>query len=133
MKIDKTFWFTGSYGTIGVVVGEDSTTKKKKAYIGVGGGFDRRRDIDHIATEGSPVNPGVIREILEALTNKKLVVGQRILCTLGVTPSSYNRIEAKVLEIGPSGTMVKLQYLNKSTAWEDIERVHVAEVLPYKW
>lgn len=34
MKVLDSYWFTNPMGTIGIVLGEDETTKEKKAYIG---------------------------------------------------------------------------------------------------
>lgn len=67
MKIKRAHWFTGTYGTIGLVIGEDEMTGKKKAYIGVCQGFDENRDTQMIARTGSPVNYPVIAKILEDL------------------------------------------------------------------
>ena len=55
MKIIETLWFTGIFGCIGIVVGEDSITKKKKAYIGVCSGTDAEEDSRFIAARGSPI------------------------------------------------------------------------------
>ena len=50
MKILKTTWFSTAKGTIGIVLGEDSVTKEKKAYIGIGDGENPNVDSLYIAT-----------------------------------------------------------------------------------
>ncbi len=67
MRIKQPYWFTGLFGTIGIVTGEDEVTGKKKAYIGTAPGFDEDADSQHIAKTGSPVVPRQIAEILEDL------------------------------------------------------------------
>ena len=67
MKIKRPYWFTGFFGTIGVVVGEDNVTGEKKAYIGTAPGFDEDADAQYIAKTGSPVDPGHLAQILEDL------------------------------------------------------------------
>lgn len=67
MKIKRPFWFTGFYGTIGIVTGEDEITGKKKAYIGTAPGSDEDLDSHHIAKTGSPINPVQLEEILRDL------------------------------------------------------------------
>lgn len=66
MKILRATWFSGS-STIGIVVGEDEVTGKRKAYMNVVPGFDEDRDIKAIATRGWPVMPAQLREVLELL------------------------------------------------------------------
>ena len=67
MLINRPYWFTGNFGTIGIVTGEDQITGKKKAYIGTAPGFDEDADAKFIAQRGSPVVPGLLAEILEDL------------------------------------------------------------------
>ena len=67
MKINRPYWFTGLFGTIGIVTGADEVTGKKKAYIGTAPGFDENLDTHHIAKTGSPVDPGFLAQILEDL------------------------------------------------------------------
>ena len=64
MKNKRPYWFTGLFGTIGIVTGEDDVTGKKKAYIGTASGFDEDADTQHIAKTGSPVDPRQLAEIL---------------------------------------------------------------------
>ena len=68
MRIKRPYWFTGFFGTIGIVTGEDEITGQKKAYIGMGGGANENADIDHIASTGSPVDPGYLATILKDLS-----------------------------------------------------------------
>lgn len=63
MKEIKTFWFTNVSGVIGIVVGEDEVTKKRKAYIGVASGAGVQADTDYIKSFGSPVSLAVLREM----------------------------------------------------------------------
>ena len=67
MKIIGTWWFSGSFGTIAIVTGEDDTTGKKKAYIGTCSGNDEDEDKLYVAEHGSPVDPMTIRAIAKEL------------------------------------------------------------------
>ena len=67
MRIKRPYWFTGFFGTIGIVTGEDEVTGKKKAYIGTAPGFDDDLDTHHIAKTGSPVDPRQLEQVLEDL------------------------------------------------------------------
>ncbi len=72
MKIEKTVWFSGFNipGLIGIVMGVDEVTGKKKAYMGFGGGFNEKFDEKVIATSGSPVNVAVLQEVIDYLKSK---------------------------------------------------------------
>jgi len=70
MKIKEAYWFSGMTGTIGIVVGEDQVTWKRKRYIGTAPGFNVELDTHHIAQTGSPVDPGTLTEIAEYLKGK---------------------------------------------------------------
>lgn len=63
MNIKNSHWFTGMNFTIGIVTGVDEVTKKPKAYIGLGRGFDPDVDTKLIAQQGSPVSPIILNEI----------------------------------------------------------------------
>ena len=65
MKILHKYWFTGSFGTIGIVTGVDPITNARKGYIGQAGGTDEDYDANLIMETGSPVAPGIISEILK--------------------------------------------------------------------
>ncbi len=69
MEIKKVLWFSGSNipGVMGVVMGEDTLTKKKKAYMGMGTGLDDKIDQKVIAAHGTPVNVAVFQEIVDYL------------------------------------------------------------------
>ena len=67
MKILESFWFSGSFGTLGIVVGEDTFTKKRKAYIGLCSGGNEESDTSHIAKHGSPVTEYQVTRISELL------------------------------------------------------------------
>ncbi len=66
MKRLRTFWFT-SKKTVGIVVGEDTITRERKAYIGVVRGFNEKADEREIAEWGSPVNVRYLEEIVTLL------------------------------------------------------------------
>lgn len=66
MKIINSFWFTG-LKTIGIITGEDEVTGKRKAYIGVGAGFDEKSDAHEITCYGSPFSLEVAELILKDL------------------------------------------------------------------
>ena len=63
MRPIHVYWFTCMTGAIGVVVGEDTVTKEKKAYIGVVGGFDQDADTKTVMEGGSPVSLGLLLEV----------------------------------------------------------------------
>ncbi len=51
----KCKWFTGSTGTIGVVMAEDEHTGEIKFYMGAAQGLNERIDINLIANSGAPI------------------------------------------------------------------------------
>lgn len=53
MKISDVIWFTNKDGSIGIVLGEDSVTCKKKGYIGSCKGESEGKDVEHIEKWGS--------------------------------------------------------------------------------
>jgi hypothetical protein len=63
----KPYWFSGYFGTIGIVTGEDENTGEKKAYIGTAAGFNEDADTDYIAQQGSPVAASLVYEIAKDL------------------------------------------------------------------
>lgn len=66
MKVEKVIWFTtGNNETIGVLLGIDDVTKKPKAYIGIGEGFDEGLDTQLIKDFGAKFHPSVALEITE--------------------------------------------------------------------
>ncbi len=66
MHLIKTVWF----GKIGIVVGKDEITKKKKAYIGVGSGDDEFFDIDTIRRNGTKVHIQILQDLVEAMRDE---------------------------------------------------------------
>lgn len=71
MKIKQAYWFSTMVGTIGIIVGEDEYTGKRKGYIGNAAGYDEEADTKHIAERGSPVIAGHIGEIADYLRGKR--------------------------------------------------------------
>ncbi len=69
MKIQKTVWFSGLNipGLIGIVMGVDEVTGKKRAYMGFGDGSSEKFDEKVIAATGSPVNVAVLQEVIDYL------------------------------------------------------------------
>ena len=69
MKIERTIWFSGLNipGLVGIVMGVDEVTGKKKAYMGFGTGSSERFDEKAIAMNGSPVNIAVLQEVIDYL------------------------------------------------------------------
>lgn len=69
MKIEKSVWFSGFNipGYIGIVMGVDETTGRKKAYMGFGTGSNEKYDEKVIAETGSPVNACVLQEVVNYL------------------------------------------------------------------
>ena len=73
MKIIETLWFADEIGSIGIVIGEDDYTKKRKAYIGSCSGGDEEADSRHIAAHGSPVMVAQASRLLELLTKSEII------------------------------------------------------------
>lgn len=69
MKIEKAVWFSGFNipGQIGIVMGVDEVTGKKKAYMGFGSGANEKYDEKTIAARGSPVNAAVLQQVINYL------------------------------------------------------------------
>lgn len=65
MLIKNSYWFSGAFGTIGIVTGEDENTGVKKAYIGTAQGFDEAADTKFIAERGSPLVSSILGQILK--------------------------------------------------------------------
>lgn len=63
MNLIDAIWFTSLRGTVGIVIGEDEVTGKRKAYVGIGDGFDEKVDAEHILEWGCPLYPGTIHRI----------------------------------------------------------------------
>jgi hypothetical protein len=63
MKIKDSIWFTGEFGTIGIVIVEEPYGATK-AYIGLGKGKHERNDALAIALYGVPVYPVLLKKIL---------------------------------------------------------------------
>ncbi|KKN28987.1 hypothetical protein LCGC14_0848530 [marine sediment metagenome] len=64
MLILDTIWLTGMYGNIGIVLGEDSITGEKKAYIGVHTGHDEDSDREMVASGGAKLRKETVESIL---------------------------------------------------------------------
>lgn len=72
MKILDTKWITLMTGEcIGIVVGEDKITGKRKAYIGMGQGRNEDDDTTQIAENGSPLYLSMVEEILKLLKKEE--------------------------------------------------------------
>lgn len=67
MKILDSFWFTGEFGVIGVVIIEDDKTGSRKAYIGLGRGSNERNDAMAIAHYGVPFYPHILEAMVKRL------------------------------------------------------------------
>ena len=66
MEKTLTTWFTNTE-CIGIVVGKDEVTGKKKAYIGSVCGRDEDCDEKHIMKNGSKITADQLQEILDEL------------------------------------------------------------------
>ena len=73
MKIIDAIWFTemGSQRPIGIVIGEDEHTGKKKAYIGTAFGNDKGADAAHIAATGAKLHPIIAMKIATTLADSE--------------------------------------------------------------
>ncbi len=65
MKILETIWFTGMYGFVGIVLGEDNITGERKAYIGVHNGVDEDSDRALIANGGAHLTKEIAAQLLK--------------------------------------------------------------------
>lgn len=65
MKVNGVMWFTGMYGNVGIVLGEDAITGERKAYIGVHKGRDEKSDTEMIAAGGTKLTRGAAERILK--------------------------------------------------------------------
>lgn len=52
INVEKVIWFTHGSNAIGIVIINNSRTKERSAYIGVGGGSSIKQDIQDIADHG---------------------------------------------------------------------------------
>jgi len=68
MNILFTEWFSTSTMSFGIVVGEDTVTKQKKAYIGAcQPSGNPASDSKHIAEYGAKIFPATLRNLLKKL------------------------------------------------------------------
>ena len=67
MKIIDSIWFNNSLGTMGIVVGEDEITGKRKAYVGIGRGADQDQDIELIKENGVQLTLSVAEHLVDLL------------------------------------------------------------------
>lgn len=65
MKVANTLWFTGPFGTIGIVLAYDENTGGPKAYIGPGAGLDSADDTALVSQMGAPFMPRAAQEIFD--------------------------------------------------------------------
>ena len=63
MNVIDDIWF----GNIGVVIVVDKFGKERKAYIGVGQGYDRAVDVCKIVQWGYPLPREILKELYETL------------------------------------------------------------------
>ncbi len=70
MKIIDTLWFTGTTGVVGIVVGDDETTGKRKGFIGLASGIDEKADTDHIVSWGNPFTLDAAKQLVGLLEKK---------------------------------------------------------------
>ena len=71
MKVINTIWFTGMYGFCGIVLGEDSISGERKAYLGVHAGQSEAADQQIIADGGAKLPRGIVVRILNHLDKKE--------------------------------------------------------------
>ena len=67
MKVLKEVWFNNSTGTVGIIVGEDTATHERKAYVGVAEGVDQPSDIVHISKHGTKLSLDDVEHILRLM------------------------------------------------------------------
>ena len=72
MKVLADYWFSDVWGgTCGIVIGEDSLTGERKAYIGVADGYSQEADKQHILEGGQKFSPSLLEGILGLLKSQK--------------------------------------------------------------
>lgn len=71
MKIIDSIWFTSlnKPGCVGIVIGEDAEGRRK-AYVGIGNGWDQMADEIGIASNGAPFE-SILAERLLGLLSKE--------------------------------------------------------------
>ena len=65
MKIIDTIWLTGMYGHVGIVLGEEAITGKRKVYIGGHKGQGLKEDLETVVGGGSEFSRGRVEMILK--------------------------------------------------------------------
>jgi len=73
MKIIDSVWITSLslIGCIGIVIGEDEETGKRKAYVGLGYGLSEQADSEKIARDGGKLTAEMAAHIAELLSEGK--------------------------------------------------------------
>jgi hypothetical protein len=67
VKVLKEVWFVNSTGTVGIIVGEDTVTKERKAYVGVAEGVDQPSDIVQISKHGTKLSLDDVEHVLRLM------------------------------------------------------------------
>jgi len=70
MRVTDTIWFTGIYGSVGIVLGVDDVTGDHKAYIGAGVGDSDESDTETIKDHGNPLNLDTVLRIATHIGGK---------------------------------------------------------------
>lgn len=65
MKIIDSIWFTGigMLGCVGIVLAEDESTRKRKAYVGSALGLNQESDEKFIVENGGKLPPELAKKI----------------------------------------------------------------------
>jgi len=73
MKIIDSVWITSLslIGCIGIVIGEDEETGKRKAYVGLGYGLSEQANAEKIARDGGKLTAEMAARIADLLSEGK--------------------------------------------------------------
>jgi len=72
VKVLDDYWFNDMRGgTVGIIVGEDELTGERKAYIGVGAGFNQAIDRESILDGGQKLPVSFLEGLVRWLKPKK--------------------------------------------------------------
>ena len=67
MKLIDAIWFSSFMGIVGIVIVEDEFTRKRKAYVGTGLGFNERADTERVMAHGIKLHPHTVKRIAAGL------------------------------------------------------------------
>ena len=104
MKAIRVDWTNTSTECIGIVVGENERGERK-AYIGVGQGFDESQDVQRILNRGGKILPSTLREIIDRVEGDTAKQKPKVVC-LCRSPRYNYHLKKKNFELTLEGVIV---------------------------